>query len=202
MDTAGNVSAASTALSVTVDTTAPAAPTFTGATASTLAGKGEAGATVTVKDGTATIGTATVGGAGNWSMSFTASASARSLTAVQTDKAGNQSPSGGLALLGRGGADTLTSSTGNDILFGGAGADIFSFASTFGNDIIADFAATGSAHDTIKFVGNSVLNNFANVMSHASQVGSAVVITQDSSNTLTLNNVSKTSLTSADFSFA
>jgi hypothetical protein len=38
-------------------------------------------------------------------------------------------------------------------------------------------------------------------MAHAAQVGSGVVITQDASNVLTLNNVTKTALTSADFKF-
>ena len=39
-------------------------------------------------------------------------------------------------------------------------------------------------------------------MSHATQVGSGVVISQDASNTLTLNNVSLANLVSTDFTFA
>jgi hypothetical protein len=38
-------------------------------------------------------------------------------------------------------------------------------------------------------------------MSHATQVGTSVLITQDANNTLTLSNISKSSLTSADFTF-
>ena len=97
--------------------------------------------------------------------------------------------------------DTLTSTAGNDLLVGGAGADTFSFAATFGHDVIADFAVSGAAHDIINFSGSSTLNTFANVLSHTTKVGSGVVITQDAGNTLTLNNVTKDSLTSADFTF-
>jgi hypothetical protein len=67
--------------------------------------------------------------------------------------------------------------------------------------VIADFAATGNAHDIINFHANSVLNSYANVMSHAVQVGSGVVVTQDANNVLTLNNVNRSALTSADFTF-
>ena len=73
-DVAGNVSAASAALSVTIDTTAPAAPTtldlatasdtgvsttdnITNVTTPTFTGKAEAGSTVTLLDGTTVIGT-------------------------------------------------------------------------------------------------------------------------------------------------
>jgi hypothetical protein len=71
----------------------------------------------------------------------------------------------------------------------------------FGNDIITDFAASGSAHDIISFRGNPVLNSYRAVMQHATQVGSSVLIKQDTSDTLTLTNVSKSSLTSSDFVF-
>ena len=202
-DALGDVSASSSALSVTIDTMAPAAPLITGGTTSKLSGTGEAGATVTILDGTTTVGTATVGSGGSWNWSFTASRSTRSLTAVQTDRAGNKSPvPNERALIGTSSADTLTSSAGNDLLIGGAGADTFSFGPTFGLDVIADFAASGAAHDIINFHGSQTLNTFAKVISHAKQVGSGVVITSDVNDTLTLNNVNRSSLTSSDFRFA
>jgi hypothetical protein len=202
VDMAGNVSAGSTALAVTIDAQGPAAPIFTGGSATALAGKGEAGAIVTVSDGTNSVGTATVGSGGNWSMAFIASATSRTFTAMQTDRAGNPSlaPSG-QALIGTGAADTLTGSQGNDLFIGGAGADKFAFGATFGLDIIADFAAGGAAHDIINFQGSAVLNSFANVLSHTTAVGSGVAISLDANNILTLNNVSKNSLISADFAF-
>jgi Bacterial Ig-like domain/Bacterial Ig domain len=200
-DASGNISAASNALSVTVDTLPPGTAAFTGGTATSLNGKGEAGDTVTVFSGTTSLGTATVGTAGNWNLAFIAGASVRTLTAVQSDKAGNLSPTSGLALVGTSTANTLTSTSGNEFMVGAAGADTFMFGAAFGNDVIADFAAAGTAHDIINFQASSVLNTFANVLSHTTQVGTGSVISLDVNNTLTLNNVSKTNLTSADFTF-
>jgi len=201
-DAAGNTKVTANPLLVTIDTLAPNAPSFTGGSLSSLSGKGEPGATVTVSDGLATIGTANVGSGGNWGLLLIASASPRSLTAVETDKAGNVGPASGSALIGTGGNDTLTSTADNDLMIGGAGADTFSFGAIFGNDVIAGFAPGGLAHDIINFHGSSTLNSFANVLSHATQVGSSLLISQDASNTLTLNNVSKSNLTTADFKFA
>ena len=78
---AGNVSPASAALTVTVDTVAPAAPTLTSfspdsgvvgdgitnATVLTLTGAAAAGSTVEVFDGTTELGTTTTNGSGAWS---------------------------------------------------------------------------------------------------------------------------------------
>ncbi len=107
-DTAGNVSAASAALAVTIDTTvsAPSKPdlaatsdsgassadNITGDTTPTLTGRAEAGATVTVKDGSTVLGTTTANGSGAWS--FTTGAlgqGVHSFTATATDTAGNVS---------------------------------------------------------------------------------------------------------------
>ena len=72
---------------------------------------------------------------------------------------------------------------------------------TFGKDIIADFAASGAAHDIINIRANPMLNSFAAVMSRATQVGTSVVIAQNSANSITLLNTSRSSLSSADFRF-
>jgi hypothetical protein len=207
-DLAGNVSAASGALSVTIDRVAPSAPVVTGLTSilgliATLSGTAEVGSTVAISSGTSTLGTTTVGTGGNWSWSFISAFSntVRVLTAVASDVAGNKSATSATAQLGIGSANTLTSTAGNDVFYGGGGGDTFVFSSLFGHDVIADFAASGLTHDRINFHGNSVLNSFTNVMSHATQVGSGVVISMDANDTLTLNNVSRTSLTAADFTF-
>ena len=47
---------------------------------------------------------------------------------------------------------------------------------------------------------SAVLNSFANVFSHSTQTAAGVVIS-DGTNTLTLNNVTKSNLTAADFTF-
>jgi len=111
-DKAGNVSAASSGLAVTIDTAPPApltnldlaaasdtgvsdADNLTNATTPMITGTGaEAGATVTLFDtnGTTVLGTAIASGTGTWSIvSATLSAGAHTLTAKQTDGAGNVS---------------------------------------------------------------------------------------------------------------
>ncbi len=206
-DVAGNVSAASGKLSVTIDTVAPSAPVLTNLAGNTsllaISGTGEAGATVSILNGTTTLGTATVNSGGVWKWAFLPgnSSTTRTLTAVATDIAGNTSGSTGTIQIGSSGASTLTSTTGNDLFYGGAGADTFSFLANFGKDFIADFMTAGTAHDTINFHGISSLNTFANVLIHTVQVGSSSVISDGNGDTLTLANVSRAGLSSVDFKF-
>ena len=89
-DAAGNTGAASTALSVTVDTVAPVAPTIasfspdsgvvgdgiTNDNTLTLTGTAEANSTVKVYDGATLLGTATANGSGAWSYTTRRSATA------------------------------------------------------------------------------------------------------------------------------
>nr|WP_244182842.1 Ig-like domain-containing protein [Pantoea wallisii] len=107
-DAAGNVSAPSAPVTFTVDTTPPAAisdllvsddsstPITSGGTTTdstpTLSGTTEAGAVVSIYDGSTLLGTATAGSDGNWS--FTSpllTNGAHSLTTTVTDAAGNVS---------------------------------------------------------------------------------------------------------------
>ena len=105
-DAAGNTSAASTALAVTIDTTAPVAPTvasfstdsgvvgdhITNDSTLTLTGTAEANSTVKVYDGASLLGTASANGSGAWSYTTAVLANgAHSLTATATDAAGNTS---------------------------------------------------------------------------------------------------------------
>jgi hypothetical protein len=106
MDAAGNLSVASAALNVTVDTTAPAAPTIAGFSPDsnvvgdgitdvnliTLTGTAVAGSTVEVFDGTGEIGIAIANGAGAWSFATAALADgAHAFTSKAMDAAGNLS---------------------------------------------------------------------------------------------------------------
>ena len=86
-------------------------------------------------------------------------------------------------------------------MIGGAGVDTVSFSAPFGNDVIANFVAAGGAHDFINFHGIASLNSFANVKSHAAQVGSSGVVINDGSGDAPLNNVTLASMTTADFKF-
>ncbi|MEX0429736.1 Ig-like domain-containing protein, partial [Nocardioides sp. DS6] len=102
-DAAGNDSPASDPVTFTVDTDSPAAPVITGPaddttvadSTPTITGTGEAGDTVTVtdQDGT-TLCTTTVGPDGTWSCDSEVELADgdHTLTATQTDEAGNTSP--------------------------------------------------------------------------------------------------------------
>lgn len=111
-DAAGNVSAASGALSVTVDTSAPAIPSVpdlaaaddTGSSDSdnltkntanlTLSGTGETDSIVEIFDAAVSKGTATVA-AGSWTLDISLAAGVHSLTTKATDIAGNVSSASG-----------------------------------------------------------------------------------------------------------
>ena len=103
-DAAGNTGVASAAMAVTIDTTAPVAPSITSfspdtgtvgdgittANVLTLTGTAEANATVKVFDGATLLGSVTANGSGAWSYTTAALANgAHSLTATATDAAGN-----------------------------------------------------------------------------------------------------------------
>ncbi len=102
-DTAGNT--ASVVRTLAIDTTPPAvAITSAGGTvnvaAQTIAGTGEAGTTVTVLDGTTVLTTATVAANGTWSAAVTLTGEgAHSLTATNTDAAGNTATSATVAFV-------------------------------------------------------------------------------------------------------
>ena len=103
-DAAGNVSTTSAVLSITIDTTAPVAPTVTSFSTDsgvvgdnitsdntlTLTGTAEANSTVKVYDGATLLGSAVASGSGAWSYTTAALTNGtHSLTATATDAAGN-----------------------------------------------------------------------------------------------------------------
>jgi 3',5'-cyclic AMP phosphodiesterase CpdA/Ca2+-binding RTX toxin-like protein len=114
---------------------------------------------------------------------------------IVTAGAGNDLVNGGS------GNDIITGGAGNDVLTGGSGHDVFVFAAGFGKDTIKDFALTDSSSDVIEF-STDLFAAFSEVMSHATQSGSDVLITVDADTTLTLANVKLAALTTDDFRFA
>ena len=116
-DVAGNTSAASTALSVTIDTKAPTPPTIpdlrsttdsgasnsdniTNVTTPTFVGTAEANATVTLYEGAKALGSAKASAGGSWSIKSSALIDGKHvINARSTDLAGNVSTfSSGLAV--------------------------------------------------------------------------------------------------------
>lgn len=119
---------------------------------------------------------------------------------------GNSQPSqinglGGNDTIAAGSAgDTLIGGSGNDSFTGGAGIDTFAFHAGFGLDTLYGFAATGTAHDYIQ-VDKSMFADWAHLLGATQQVGSDLVITLDSSDTMTLKNVALSSFKSSDARF-
>ena len=97
MDTAGNLSAASAALNVTVDTVAPGAPVLVSDNSAAnnsvnVTGTAEAGSKVSLYEGTTLLGTGVANSSGNWTINTgSLSAGAHDFTATATDAAGNVS---------------------------------------------------------------------------------------------------------------
>jgi hypothetical protein len=106
----------------------------------------------------------------------------------------------GETMVGTDRSDTLTSTTGNDIMAGKGNSDTFVFAPNFGNDVINDFQARDWGHDAVQF-SKSVFDNFADVLAHATQAGGNVVIAADHGDSLTLKNVKLAALDKSDFHF-
>lgn len=100
IDRAGNASAPSAQRTFVVDTAAPAAPAITqpaqnaflSATPVTVAGTAEPNATVRVMEGTALRGSASVDGAGSWSVAIAFPEGTHLIHGIAVDQAGNQSP--------------------------------------------------------------------------------------------------------------
>jgi hypothetical protein len=201
---AGNTSAVSTALNVTVDTHAPT-PAFTNLVHNsngtvTLSGTSDANSVLSIYDGTNTspLGTATANSNGTWS--FTTgqlSNTVHSFTLKTVDVAGNVGTGSGAAIYGSTYNDALKVGPGNDLVMGHGGNDTFVFGTSFGKDVITDFQASNTNHDTLQFSHNT-FSSFAAVLAHAAQVGSDVVITADAFDTITLKNVQISSLQKHD----
>jgi Ca2+-binding RTX toxin-like protein len=123
-----------------------------------------------------------------------------------TQGTGNGDPAD--ALYGNAGvASTLVAGSGADllvvtgiagtILTGGAGHDTFAFPNVMGLDEVTNFDVT---KDTLQF-NATLFSNFTAAMNAASQVGANTVFTIDANDTVTVDNVTKTSLTAGNFHF-
>lgn len=106
------------------------------------------------------------------------------------------------SLVGSTGNDTLIAGGGNDTLTGGGGSNVFSIAGehgTPGNTEITDFnASTGVVR--LEHTGLQVAS-FADFLTHVSQIGANTVVDLGNSHAITLDNVTMSSLSAADFVF-
>ncbi len=105
------------------------------------------------------------------------------------------------SMTGDSGYDTLNGGAGGDSLHGGTQADEFHFAGGFGNDTIVDFDVANTS-EYIDLSGVGAIISFTDLqVSHMTQSGSHTIINDGNGNTITLENVSLTSLTAGDFIF-
>ena len=106
-------------------------------------------------------------------------------------------------IIGLSDNQTLTS-IGNDTMTGGGSGATFLLDAVYGHDTITDFSkyATGASHDTIS-LASSEFANFAAVQAAATNSGSGVLIRAADGDTLTLQNLTTTTLggLGADFVF-
>jgi hypothetical protein len=207
MDAAGNTSSASAASGITVSAPTTASIDFTNLyegwnDTATIKGTANPYTQIKLLDGTQSLGSVKAGSDGSWSFkTSTLSDTIHTFSAQQIDSTGRVvATSPDKAILGSTRNDTVKSTTGDDFLVGNGGNDTFVFADNFGNDVIKDFDASGWRHDTIEF-SKSVFDSFANVLSHASQVGQDVVISTGN-DSLTLKNAKLSNLDHHDFHFA
>jgi Ca2+-binding RTX toxin-like protein len=103
------------------------------------------------------------------------------------------------SLVAGSGTDTLVvTSKGSTTMTGGAGHDTFVFPNVMGKDVVTNF---GTGKDTLQF-NATLFANFSAAMASATQSGVNMVFTIDAFDSVTLDNVAKSSLTAANFHFS
>ncbi len=99
------------------------------------------------------------------------------------------------------GNDRVIGTAGAEAYIGGAGNDTFVFAFGSGHDSISDFKGGAGIVDVLELSAGSAFDTYSELMSAADQSGANTVITLDANTSITLLNVSKTSLLADDFRF-
>jgi hypothetical protein len=151
------------------------------------------------------LGTTTAGADGTWS--FTTAKSSTYLSATNffgvslIDTAGNVVKTTAEAIVGTLGNDTIKDIGGqDDILSGAQGTDTFVFGTKFGHDVITDFIAGNGTHELIQF-SKSTFTGYTDLMAHAQQVGTNVLVSDAAGDTLTLIGINMADMKAVDFSF-
>jgi hypothetical protein len=204
-DQAGNSGTMSQPLKMTVDTDAPDATVTSflsnSSGAVSLRGLAEANSTIAIyESGKDTpLGTVTADASGKWSYltSALADGASHNLLITATDIVGNVGSNTQEIAIASAQGGTFASTSASEQFSGGKGADKFVFAPNFGNDVIFNFQLAGTDHDVIEF-SHTTFADFAEVLSHATQLGTDVVIADGGGNSVTLKNMSMAKLQYAD----
>ena len=160
---------------------------------------GPASFTYTISDGNG--GTSTATASLNITLHQTNGTSgADTLTGTTGKKAQIDGLAGADKITAGSAGDVIIGGAGNDTLTGAAGIDTFVYRAGFGMDTIASFTATGTSHDVLQF-DKSVFADWSHLLGATKQVGSDLLITYDSTNTITLKSVALANFTTADASF-
>jgi hypothetical protein len=166
-----------------------------------LKGLAEPSSTVSVFENSTLLGKSTANSSQVWSFAIHApDAAIHTYKASAVDGAGNRGTSTTIAVSGSTNSDIILGTALNEILTGNSGNDVFRFGSSFGRDKITDFRPGTTSQEFIEF-NHPAFDSFSDVMAKATQVGSNIVITPDSANSLTLLNLQLSQLTAGDFHF-
>ncbi|MBL0404391.1 hypothetical protein JKG68_10455 [Microvirga aerilata] len=200
-DGAGNMTDVSASRPIVVDSTPPSEPSIGRISVSAkgafkLLGIGEANSTVTIFEGTKSLGAADVDGTGRWEFTTgSMSPNSHSFRANSTDTAGNTSTNSGLAIYGGKNAETLTGAdkndliigaAGNDALFGMGGRDAFVFTPGFGKDTIRDFnvgSSTDDRYDKVLF-SSALFSSVDGILARLGETNGNAIITLDPQNSV------------------
>src|SRR5262249_23959399 len=122
-----------------------------------------------------------------------------------TGGVGNDTLNGGAGndiIAGSAGVDVLDGGAGTDQLTGGTENDTFVFRSGYGHDTVTDFHGGVGPSDQVLLTGFAGVDNFAAVLSHATQQGTDVLLDFGGGDQLVLQNVVLATLAADDFRFS
>jgi hypothetical protein len=173
--------------------------------ANIVSGVADPNGKVSVFEGSKLLGTATADATGTWSLGVTTSNTPQhSLTLSELTSGGQTLAGAGVTLFGKvkqtlfgGAGDDVLVGAATDRLYGNGGHDHFVANAGAGKFTIADFTP-----DTDRLqIDHRLAATFSDVVAHATQSGTSVVINFDAVNALTLEQTSLSSLHSGDFFF-
>jgi hypothetical protein len=174
-------------------------------TSAAISGTADPGSRVSVFEGSKLLGTANADPAGHWMLAITtANLPQHSLTLSEVTVGGQTVSAKGVTLFGKikqtltgGVGDDVLVSTSGDRLMGGDGNDHFVINNVTGKQTVGDFHPGGDK----LFIDDQLAAGFADLMSHARQSGTSVIIDFNSTSLLILEQLQLASLQASDITF-